>query len=47
MHATGFAPSVITALPLGPLEIFAKAGYYYYKVKLTVNVQRLGGASVE
>jgi OOP family OmpA-OmpF porin len=47
VHATGFAPSVIGAVPLGPVEIFAKAGYYYYNVKLTVNVQSLSGASVE
>jgi opacity protein-like surface antigen len=44
---TGFAPTLIGALPLGPVEIFAKAGYYFYDVKLNVNVQSLGSAGIE
>ena len=47
VHVTGFAPTVIGTLPLGPVEIFAKAGYYYYDVKLDVNVQSLGSAGLQ
>ena len=47
VKVTGFAPTVIGTLPLGPVEIFAKAGYYFYDVKLNVNVQSLGSAGVE
>ena len=31
---SGFAPYVIGTLPLGPIELFAKAGYYFYDVKI-------------
>jgi opacity protein-like surface antigen len=37
---SGFAPYVIGTLPLGPVELFAKAGYYYYDVKLSANIDR-------
>ena len=43
----GFAPTVIGSIPFGPVEIFAKAGYYYYDVKLVVNTSSLDNASVE
>jgi OmpA-like transmembrane domain. len=35
---SGFAPYVIGTLPLGPVELFAKVGYYYYDVKLSANI---------
>jgi hypothetical protein len=31
---SGFAPYVIGSFPLGPVELFAKAGYYFYDVDL-------------
>lgn len=36
---SGIAPYVIGTLPLGPVELFAKVGYYFYDVK--VNGQSL------
>ncbi len=47
VHATGFAPTIIGSLPLGPVEVFAEAGYYYYNVKLAVNVASLGSAALD
>jgi len=37
---SGFAPYVIGTLPIGPVELFAKAGYYYYDVKLRADIDR-------
>jgi hypothetical protein len=31
---SGIAPYVIGTLPLGPVELFAKAGYYFYDVEV-------------
>lgn len=31
---SGVAPYVIGTLPLGPIELFAKVGYYFYDVKI-------------
>jgi OOP family OmpA-OmpF porin len=36
----GFAPYVIGTLPLGPVELFAKVGYYFYDVKLSTDIDR-------
>ena len=47
VHIDGFAPAVVGTLPLGPVELFAKAGYYYYNVKLDVNVNSLSTLGVE
>ena len=33
----GFAPYLIGTLPLGPLELFAKVGYYFYDVDASVD----------
>ncbi len=33
----GFAPYVIGTLPLGPVELFAKAGYMFYDVQVDVD----------
>jgi OOP family OmpA-OmpF porin len=38
----GFAPSVIGRLPLGPVELFAKAGEYYYNIKANVDFDNPG-----
>ena len=40
---SGFAPYLVGTLPIGPVELFAKVGYYYYDVKLNVDVDQLGG----
>ncbi|HWK73231.1 MAG TPA: porin family protein [Povalibacter sp.] len=39
----GFAPYLIGSLPLGPVEVFAKVGYYYYDVKTSIDLDDLGG----
>ena len=33
----GFAPSVVGTLPLGPLEVFARAGVFWYDVEIERN----------
>jgi hypothetical protein len=33
----GFAPYVIGTLPVGPVELFAKAGYLFYDVQVDVD----------
>jgi hypothetical protein len=40
---SGFAPYIIGTLPLGPVELFAKAGYYFYDVDVTADLDDLGG----
>jgi len=40
---SGFAPSVIGTLPVGPVEVFAKIGYYFYDLDITANLDDLGG----
>lgn len=35
---SGFAPYVIGTLPLGPVELFGKVGYYFYDVGLTADI---------
>ena len=42
VELSGFAPYIIGTLPLGPVELFAKAGYYFYDVDLTVDLDDLG-----
>jgi hypothetical protein len=38
---SGFAPSVIGTLPLGPVELSAKLGYYIYDLKLSGDIDDL------
>ena len=38
MRLKGFAPYVIGTLPLGPVELFAKIGYYFYDVDLRIDI---------
>jgi hypothetical protein len=40
---SGFAPSIIGHLPLGPVEFTAKLGYYFYDIDITANIDDLGG----
>lgn len=35
---SGFAPYVIGTIPLGPLELFGKIGYYFYDVDASVDL---------
>lgn len=37
---SGFAPSVIGTLPLGPVELSAKLGYYFYDLDIRANIDR-------
>jgi len=34
---SGFAPYAIGTLPLGPVELFGKIGYYYYNVNINAD----------
>ncbi len=43
VELSGFAPYVVGTLPLGPVELFAKVGYYFYDVDLSVDLDDLGG----
>lgn len=40
---SGFAPYVVGTIPLGPVELFGKVGYYYYDVDLRVDLDDVGG----
>ena len=42
IELSGFAPYIIGTLPLGPVELFAKAGYYFYDVDVTADFDDLG-----
>jgi hypothetical protein len=35
---SGFAPSIVGTLPLGPVELSAKLGYYIYDLELTGDI---------
>lgn len=37
VHLSGFAPYVIGTLPLGPVELFGKVGYYFYDNNITAD----------
>lgn len=39
---SGFAPYLIGSLPLGPVELFAKVGEYYYDVKTRIDFDNPG-----
>jgi hypothetical protein len=40
-ESDGLAPTVVGTLPLGPVELFAKAGMMYYNVDVDSNGRRL------
>ena len=46
LHLNGFEPSVVGTIPLGPVELFARAGYLYYDVRLNVNSSSLSNAGL-
>ena len=35
---SGFAPYLIGTIPIGPVELFGKVGYYFYDIDLNVNI---------
>ena len=37
---SGFAPSIIGSYPLGPVELSAKLGYYFYDLDIRANIDR-------
>ena len=37
VNMSGFAPFVVGSIPFGPVEVFAKAGSYFYDVKVKVD----------
>ncbi|MGC3981751.1 MAG: porin family protein [Steroidobacteraceae bacterium] len=39
---SGFAPSLIGTVPLGPVELFAKIGQYYYDVDTRIDLDNPG-----
>lgn len=38
VRVSGVAPYVIGTLPLGPVELFGKVGYYFYDVRAAVDI---------
>jgi opacity protein-like surface antigen len=47
LKADGFAPSAIASLPLGPVELSGKVGYYYYDVEVNTNIGGSGNTSLD
>jgi len=41
-NISGFAPYLVGTLPLGPVELFAKVGYYFYDIDLSVDLDAPG-----
>lgn len=37
----GFQPAIYGIVPLGPVELYAKLGYYFYDVDLDVNIDNI------
>lgn len=42
LDISGFTPYVIGTIPLGPVELFGKVGYYFYDVDLRVDLDSPG-----
>lgn len=42
LDISGFTPYVIGTLPLGPVELFGKVGYYFYDVDLRLDLDSPG-----
>ena len=42
LDISGFAPYLIGTIPLGPIELFGKVGYYFYDVDLHVDIDAPG-----
>jgi Outer membrane protein beta-barrel domain len=47
LHMSGFAPFAVGTLPMGPLELFAKAGYLYYNTNLKVYLNEPGQEALQ
>jgi hypothetical protein len=47
IHMDGFSPTAIGTLPLGPVDLFAEAGYLFYNVNLTANYTAPGTETVQ
>jgi len=47
VELSGLAPYIIGTMPLGPVELFAKAGYYFYDVKIDADLDDLGGNVID
>jgi opacity protein-like surface antigen len=43
---SGFAPYVIGTIPLGPVELFGKVGYYFYDTKTSFNFDDPTGSDI-
>lgn len=41
LDLAGFQPAVYGTLPLGPVELFAKVGYYFYDVDIALNLDNI------
>lgn len=42
VELSGFAPSLIGSIPVGPVELFAKVGQYYYNVDTRIDLDAPG-----
>jgi opacity protein-like surface antigen len=42
IDVSGFAPYVIGTIPLGPVELFGKVGYYFYDIDVNVDLDAPG-----
>jgi len=42
---SGFAPYIRGSVPIGPVEVFAKAGYLFYKLDVDVNGEKVDASS--
>jgi len=42
VNISGFSPAVVGSVPLGPIELFAKIGEYYYDSKVQVDFDNPG-----
>ncbi|HEX7113884.1 MAG TPA: outer membrane beta-barrel protein [Steroidobacter sp.] len=38
LDVSGFAPYLIGTWPIGPVELFAKVGYYFYDVDVSIDI---------
>ena len=41
VELSGFAPYIIASYPLGPVEVFGKAGYYFYDIEVDADFDDL------
>jgi OOP family OmpA-OmpF porin len=45
LEIEGFAPAVLGIIPIGPIELFGKLGWYFYDAKVNLNFD--GGPDVD